>query len=84
MSDLEFDVLDELYFVSHFDKLLESTSFSPEQLKDILIDLYRKGWLKIYTSVAEEAEEKEVNLETKFRTYFYLASKAGLLAHNGR
>jgi hypothetical protein len=84
MSDLEFDVLDELYFVTHFKELKNATNLSVESLKSTLTELYHKGWLKVYESVAAEISDKQVNMDHNFQNYFYLASKEGLLAHNGR
>jgi hypothetical protein len=84
MSDLEFDVLDELYFVTHFNELKNATNLSVESLKSTLTELYHKGWLKVYESVAAEISDKQVNMDHNFQNYFYLASKEGLLAHNGR
>ena len=82
MSDLEFDVLDELYFVTHHDELLASTDLDDSDLKPILIKIYNKGWLKCYSEPDEELDPSLVDLEVNFRNYFYLASKEGLKAHN--
>jgi hypothetical protein len=83
MSDLEFDVLDELYFVTHYSALSSATGLPTEKLQPTLIELYRKGWIKVFKSVSEEMSVHSVNLGPEFQNYFYLASKEGLLAHNG-
>ncbi|MFW5726897.1 MAG: hypothetical protein ACOCW4_03425 [bacterium] len=46
--------------------------------------LLEKGWIRCYLSASEEALEDEIDFENKYQTYYYLASKKGLLAHNGR
>ncbi len=83
MSDLEFDILDELYFVTHFDELKEATNISLDNLRTTLIGLRKKGWIKVYESMSEEMSDTVINIEEDFQHYFYLASKEGLLAHNG-
>ncbi len=83
MSDLEFDVLDELYFVVPFSHLQRELDIEEPVLKDTLLKLLAKGWIKCFLSASEEAVSEEIDLENRYSKYFYLASKAGLLAHNG-
>jgi len=82
MTDREFDVLDELYFVTPFHELREHVGLPEEELKEILIILSEKGWLKCFGNMDEELPLDDINLETEYKKYFYLASKEGLLAHN--
>ncbi len=84
MSDAEFDVMDELYFVQSFHDLRNSLSLADEELGQTLHLLIEKDWVKILRTVDEELPLAEANFEYKFRSYFYLATKAGLLAHNSR
>ncbi|MFP4089682.1 MAG: hypothetical protein ACLFUB_11250 [Cyclobacteriaceae bacterium] len=84
MSDLEFDVLDELYFVVSYQHIKEELALEDETLKTVLQQLLEKGWIRCYLSASEEALEDEIDFENKYQTYYYLASKKGLLAHNGR
>ena len=82
MSDLEFDVLDELYFVQSYEELRTALKWDDHMLRDILEQLYLKGWIRCYTSPTEELFGKDIDLETQYHTYYYLASKSGLFAHN--
>ena len=82
MSDLEFDVLDELYFLIHYKDLLSVTGLDDEDLKPILIKLLKKGWLRCYSEPDLELNHEAIDLEIGFRNYYYLASKEGLKAHN--
>ena len=84
MSDQEFIVLDELYFVTSFPELQQATDLQHDELKGTLLTLFSKGWLKVFKTIAEELPEESIDLEADLENYFYLASKAGLLAHNGR
>jgi len=81
VSDLEFDVLDELYFLIPFEDLLEKIGLSDNEIKPILVKLLRKDWIRVYQEPQEELETGQVDLEIHFRDYYYLASKDGLRAH---
>jgi hypothetical protein len=49
-----------------------------------LRSLMGKGWVKcLHTQTDEEIYDLE-NFEEEFKNYNYLATKAGLLAHNRR
>lgn len=84
MSDIEFDVLDELYFVQPFAYLVDELELDELDLREALSTLIDKGWVKCFLSMQEEELIHEVKLEEKYKEYFYLATKAGLMAHNGR
>ncbi len=84
MSDQEFIVLDELYFVTSYPDLQQATDLPHNELRETLSGLFSKGWLKVFKTVAEELPEENIDLEADLENYYYLASKAGLLAHNGR
>ncbi len=84
MTDLEFDIIDELYFVTAYKDLREATELSDEMLKTNLINMARRGWVRVYRSVDEESELDKLDLENDFQSYFYLASKKGLFEHNSQ
>ncbi len=84
MTDTEFDVLDELYFVQSFKALHGQLQISEEALKETLAQLVRQGWIKVLRSHDEELSPEEANLDAHYAGYYYLATKAGLLAHNSR
>ncbi len=80
MSDIEFTLLDELYFVISFPDLESACELSEEEMLDTLRKLREKGWIRVLETVDDEIVGA-VNWE-RFREYFYLASKSGLMAHN--
>jgi hypothetical protein len=82
MSDLEYDVLDELYFVQSFKHLREVLKWNDEVLKDTIEKLLHKEWIRCYVSPTEELFGDDIDFETRYHTYYYLASKSGLFAHN--
>lgn len=84
LSEDEYDILDELYFVTPYVVIKEETGFSDDILKLNLINLIDKGFIKVYVSVDEEAEKTAIDMEHRFDQYYYLASKKGLFEHNSR
>lgn len=81
MTDLEYLVLDELYFVQEFQSLFQACEVSEEDLVLTLVSLKAKEWIKVLSDVDDEAKEP-LELSTEYANYFYLATKKGLLAHN--
>ncbi len=84
MTDNEFDVMDELYFVQSFSMLQQQVSLSEAELKDVLYGLLQKKWIKCLASPDHELTGSELDFENRYNTYYYLATKTGLLAHNTR
>ena len=82
MTDDEFDVMDELYFLQSFEELKEQVDIEGEKLKEILRNLLSKGWVKCFESATESLAIDIIDFESNFDKYHYLATKEGLLAHN--
>ena len=82
MTDLEFDVLDELYFVTPYKDLVNSIDLSEKEVLKTLKQLIEKRWVKCFINESEELLPDEVDLENNYSNYHYLATKAGLIAHN--
>ncbi|TGE08483.1 hypothetical protein [Hymenobacter fodinae] len=85
MTDTEFDILDELYFVSSFPDLVAKTRLAPAELERHLRslleqDLIRSFWPDPDTELAYE----ESSFGAIVRDSYFLASKEGLLQHNTR
>lgn len=80
MSDLEFDLLDELYFVQDFAYLKATLRWEEETLVDTLHLLFEKGWIKCFTQPDQECFG-EVDLRRNGKDLLYLATKKGLMAH---
>lgn len=84
MSDQEFDVLDELYFVQSFEEVKESSGLAEEPLKQLLLEMWEKGWIRCMENREEEPGVDKEDFSKNYSRYFYLATKKGLLAHNSR
>lgn len=85
MSDIEYDIINELYFVTSFRDLTQKLDIADTDLSANLEDLILKGYIKGFypdpdTEIAYKAEE----FFDKCRSYYFLATKEGLLAHNTR
>ena len=86
MDEVEFEVLDTLYFVEPYEKILEECrQYAEPVIKDALRQLIRKRWV-----VAMRYDEEKRDFVRSFiydaddmHAYHYLATKEGLLAHNG-
>ena len=81
MTEEEFDLLDELYFVQSYEYLKQELDWEDEKLLFILQKLVDKEWINCFSSPDEEVFD-DPDIPHKGKTYFYLASKKGLLEHN--
>jgi hypothetical protein len=84
MTDDEFNILDELYFVTSYQDLKEGSELDNETLQKNLISMVEEGWVRVYKNVDEASELSEINMSDHFKSYFYLASKKGLFEHNSK
>jgi len=84
MTELEFDIIDEMYFLVSFDRLQQEVSLEAGLLADQLASLHTKGWIRILAGEEDATPSALANFKEEYRNYNYLASKAGLLAHNSR
>jgi hypothetical protein len=86
LSDIEFDVLNALYFVEPFQNILDECKASEPVVADVLKQLIHKK----YVTPMQFDEEKQEYIRTFFydsdnmRAYHYLATKDGLIAHNSK
>ncbi|RIJ34226.1 hypothetical protein [Pontibacter oryzae] len=83
MSDNEFDILDELYFVTSYPDLKSTLSLNDEELCAALQSLIQRGYVKIlYPDQDTEHEYDKSAFGKHCQEYFFLATKAGLVVHN--
>lgn len=85
MTDAEFDILDELYFVTSFADLSRKTGLAPAALEPALRSLLEQELVRSYWPDPDtELAYEESSFGAIVRDSFFLASKAGLLQHNTR
>ncbi|MHA6248143.1 hypothetical protein ACXYMU_09425 [Pontibacter sp. CAU 1760] len=83
MSENEFDLLDELYFVTSYADLRSTLSLSDEEMCAGLQALIRQGYVKIlYPDQDTDHTYDEASFSRQCQEYYYLATKAGLVVHN--
>ena len=63
MTDLEFDVLDELYFVTPYKDLVSNLDLSEKEVLQTLKQLNEKKWVKCFINESDELLPDEVDLE---------------------
>ncbi|RSK45341.1 ArsR family transcriptional regulator [Hymenobacter rigui] len=85
MTDAEFDILDELYFVTSFTDLSQKTGFAPALLERHLRPLLEQGLVRSFWPDPDtELAYEESSFGAIVRDSYFLASKEGLLQHNSR
>jgi len=84
MTDLEYDILDELYFLLSFESIINKLNLKEDTCKNALEGLHEKDWIKCYESAIMEPFLEVPDFESNYKKYYYLATKAGLLAHNSK
>jgi hypothetical protein len=86
LTDIEYDVLNAIYFVEPLDNILAECN-APE---NIVCDVIKQLIAKKYVTPMLFDEQKQEFVRTFFydsdnmRAYSYLATKDGLMAHNTR
>ncbi|MDF2157537.1 hypothetical protein [Algoriphagus sp. CAU 1675] len=81
MSNEEFDLLDELYFVQPYSYLRDVTGWEDELILKTLDSLYKKGYIKCLSGPDEERFD-QVDVRKEGKDLLYLATKKGLMTHN--
>ena len=84
MSEEEYDIMDQLYFVTSFKDVKDLSGVEETVITTVLWKFIQSGWIKCFDGPEKEVELTEDDFKTNFRKYHYLASKQGLLAHNVR
>jgi hypothetical protein len=83
MNEQEIDLLDELYFVQSYKELKSAMDWDDAQLQKHLFSLNQKEYIKILVNQDDEYNgDKEIN-SIPWQELFFLATKKGLLEHNG-
>ena len=83
MNDQEIDLLDELYFVQSYEEVKSALDWTDDIIQKHLFLLEQKEYIKILINHDEEyAGSKDVN-KIPWKELYFLATKKGLLEHNG-
>ena len=85
LTEIQFQILDSIYFVEPFARILEEVEASTAIVADELRTLIDKGWVQVMAfDVKENDYLRTLYYDTDHMEEFaYLATKEGLLKHNG-
>jgi len=83
MNDQEIDLLDELYFVQSYRDLKSAMDWKDEDVQKHLFSLSQKDYIKILINHDEEYDGIKDFNQIPWQDLYFLATKKGLLEHNG-
>jgi DNA-binding Lrp family transcriptional regulator len=85
MDDITYDIMDELYFVTAFPEIARQLGLPEADLCRRLQELVVQGYVKCFFPDPDtEIPYQAAAFTHQCREYYYLATKAGLVAHNSR
>jgi hypothetical protein len=85
MTEIEFEIIDELYFVTPYRQIGDALFLTDEELCRSLQDLVAKGYVKCYYPDPDtEVAFNPATFGKNCGKYYFLATKAGLMVHNSR
>jgi hypothetical protein len=82
MTDIEFDILDELYFIKTFAQLQAVFNDQTVDLEQALWQLVEKDWVKIVDGSDQEIKVSKMEYCVQKDNLRFNATKSGLKAHN--
>ncbi len=85
LTDLQFQILDSLYFVETFAHVLEEAEVPVPILVDELRTMIDRGWVQVMQFDGEKGDYIRTAIfdTDHLEDYAFLATKDGLLKHNG-
>lgn len=83
MNEQEIDLLDELYFVQSYSEVKGALDWEDPQLQKHLFSLNQKEYIKILINHDEEYIGSNDLSSIPWNDLYFLATKKGLLEHNG-
>ena len=82
MTDSEFNILDELYFVKSLEQLNRELNLAESTLLKEIQNLIAKGWVRIIDKNDQEIIISPNAILKTDPNHRYIATKQGLKAHN--
>ena len=86
LTDIQFRILDALYFVEPFETLVAEVAASPAIVGAELKELIARRWVQVmaFDAKAQDYVPTFFHDADNMHAYQYLATRDGLLKHNGR
>lgn len=84
MTDIQFDIIDKLYFVEPYQTLLNEIDAPESIIRSELKELIQKGWVQIMKfdeKVKDFLPTPFLNVDD-LKSCYFLATKEGLLKHH--
>jgi len=85
LNEVQFDILDSIYFVETLDHILEETDAKRPIVLDEIRTMIDRGWVQVMRFDEEKGDYVRTAIfdSDNMGDYAYLATKEGLLLHNG-
>ena len=85
LNAVQFSILDCLYFVESFDKIVEETGISRQIVAAELQTLISRRWIQVMVFDPEKQDYIHTAMHDvdHWEDYAFLATKEGLMKHNG-
>ena len=85
LTDLQFQILDSLYFVETFANVWEEAETTRPVIVDELRTMIDRGWIQVmlFDEKSDDYVRTPIFDTDHLENYFFLATKEGLLKHNG-
>ena len=86
LNDAQFQILDSVYFVESFQNIVEESGEKVPVVVDELRTMIDRGWIQVMMFDEDKGDYIRTSIydTDHLEEYFFLATKAGLLKHNGR
>ncbi len=86
LTDIEYNILNSIYFVESFEHILEECKEKPAIVADVIKQLIHKKYIVPMRWDDEKTEyiRSFIYDTDDMKAYHYLATKEGLIAHNTR
>ncbi|MCS7029397.1 MAG: hypothetical protein NZ519_11595 [Bacteroidia bacterium] len=86
LTPLQYEILDKIYFVEPFHRIVEEVKSPANVVADELKNLIAKQWVQVlkYDEQIKDYIKTEIYDIDNLEDYFFLITKEGLLKHNGR
>jgi hypothetical protein len=85
LNDVQFRILDAVYFVEPFERIAEEAGAPLPVIVDEMRYLIDRGWIQVMQFDPERNDYVRTGIfdTDHLEQYHFLATKAGLLKHNG-
>ena len=85
LNDIQFQILDAVYFVEPFDRIIEEVEATRPVIIAEIRTLLVRDWIQVMVFDEEKNDYQRTAIfdNDHMEEYYFLATKKGLLKHNG-